>query len=97
MESSAQARETGMKRLAKYLTVGAILPLAMEPVLAPSAARENVKGTSLRLERSFSAPRQKVFRLWTDPQAVAKWFLPPETRTGRSCPRSTPAPEAVSA
>ena len=67
-----------MKRLAKYLTVGAILPLAMEPVLAPSAARENVKGTSLRLERSFSAPREKVFRLWTDPQAVAKWFLPPE-------------------
>jgi len=67
-----------MKRLAKYMVVGGILPFAMGAVLAPSSAQENVKEISLRLERSFAAPREKVFRLWTDPQAVAKWFLPPE-------------------
>jgi imidazolonepropionase-like amidohydrolase/uncharacterized protein YndB with AHSA1/START domain len=67
-----------MKRLAQYLVVGGILPFAMGPVLAPSSAQENVQGISLRLERTFAAPREKVFGLWTDPQAVAKWFLPPE-------------------
>src|SRR5215472_4152395 len=32
----------------------------------------------LRIEWRFGAPRDKVFGLWTDPQAVAKWFLPPD-------------------
>ncbi len=86
-----------MKRVAKYMVVGGILPFAMGVVLAPSSAQENVKEISLRLERSFAAPREKVFRLWTDPQAVAKWFLPPEMHTGRSRPPLKPAPEAVSA
>jgi len=35
-------------------------------------------GISLRLERTFAAPRDKVFGLWTDPKAVAQWFLPPD-------------------
>jgi imidazolonepropionase-like amidohydrolase/uncharacterized protein YndB with AHSA1/START domain len=67
-----------MKHLAKYVVAGGILLFAMGPVLPPSAAQENVKAISARLERTFSAPREKVFGLWTDPQAVAKWFLPPE-------------------
>jgi imidazolonepropionase-like amidohydrolase/uncharacterized protein YndB with AHSA1/START domain len=67
-----------MKRLGKWVTVGAISLFARNPVVAPSLAQESVTGISLRLERSFAAPRDKVFGLWTDPQAVAKWFLPPE-------------------
>jgi len=67
-----------MKHLAKYVVAGGILLFAMGLVLPPSVAQENVKGISSRLERTFSAPREKVFGLWTDPQAVAKWFLPAE-------------------
>jgi len=44
----------------------------------PSATQENPAKISLRVERSFAAPRDKVFGLWIDPQAVAKWFLPPD-------------------
>ena len=32
--------------------------------------------TSLRITRTFAAPREKVFQAWTDPQALAKWFAP---------------------
>lgn len=67
-----------MKRLRKYVAVGAILLFAMSPVFVASVAEENVMGTSLRLERTFAAPRDKVFGLWTDPKAVAQWFLPPD-------------------
>ena len=67
-----------MKGLGKYVTVGATSLFAMGPVFAPNLAQENVTGISLRLERSFAAPRDKVFGIWTDPQAVAKWFLPPD-------------------
>ena len=30
----------------------------------------------LRLERSFAAPRDAVFRAWTEPEALAKWWGP---------------------
>ena len=69
-----------MKRLAKYMVVGGILHFAIGPVFAPSVAQENVKGISLRLERTLAAPREKVFVLWTDPQAVAKCSSPPPGR-----------------
>jgi imidazolonepropionase-like amidohydrolase/uncharacterized protein YndB with AHSA1/START domain len=45
---------------------------------APGAAQKSTPSISLRIERSFAAPRDKVFGLWTDPNAVAQWFLPPE-------------------
>jgi len=32
--------------------------------------------TSLRITRTFAAPREKVFQAWTDPKALAKWFAP---------------------
>ena len=43
-----------------------------------SAAQDDAAKIPLRIERSFAAPRDKVFGLWTDPKAVAKWFLPPD-------------------
>src|SRR5262249_6981973 len=46
--------------------------------VAQGAGQENRAGISLRVERSFAAPREKAFGLWTDAQAVAQWFLPPE-------------------
>jgi NAD(P)-dependent dehydrogenase (short-subunit alcohol dehydrogenase family)/uncharacterized protein YndB with AHSA1/START domain len=30
---------------------------------------------SLRLERTFEAPRASVFHVWTDPEAIKKWFV----------------------
>lgn len=32
--------------------------------------------TTLRVARSFAAPREKVFRAWTDPEELKKWFGP---------------------
>ncbi len=32
--------------------------------------------TTLRVERTFAAPREKVFRAWTDPEELKKWFGP---------------------
>ncbi len=32
--------------------------------------------TSLRITRRLAAPRAKVFRTWTDPEALKRWFAP---------------------
>lgn len=56
----------------------AVLVFACAMSFARSVMREQKSDLTLRLERSFAAPRTEVFRLWTDPQAVVKWFLPPE-------------------
>ncbi len=32
--------------------------------------------TTLRVARTFAAPREKVFRAWTDPEELKKWFGP---------------------
>jgi uncharacterized protein YndB with AHSA1/START domain len=31
---------------------------------------------TLRIERTFAAPRDEVFRAWTDPAALAAWWWP---------------------
>ncbi len=31
---------------------------------------------SLRLTRTFQAPREKVFRAWTDPEVITQWWGP---------------------
>ena len=54
--------------------------------VAQGAGQESAPGISLRIERSFAAPRDKVFGLWTDPQAVAQWFLPPENARWTEAP-----------
>lgn len=33
---------------------------------------------TLCLKRTFNAPREKVFRAWTEPQALKRWFAPSE-------------------
>ena len=32
--------------------------------------------TTLNLRRTFKAPREKVFRAWTDPEELKKWWGP---------------------
>jgi uncharacterized protein YndB with AHSA1/START domain len=41
-----------------------------------SAVLESPSQTSLRLTRQFPQSREKVFRAWTDPQALKHWFAP---------------------
>ncbi len=37
--------------------------------------------TTLQLKRIFPAPREKVFRAWTDPKELKKWFAPTDEYT----------------
>jgi uncharacterized protein YndB with AHSA1/START domain len=37
--------------------------------------------TSLQVRRTFAAPREKVFRAWTDPKTLKQWFGPPGFET----------------
>src|SRR5258708_21880643 len=32
--------------------------------------------TVLRLQRTYPVPRDRVFRAWTDPEALERWFRP---------------------
>lgn len=53
---------------------------------APNRDQDRVQdrapAIALNLRRTFKAPRERVFRAWTDPEMLAKWWGP-ETR---SCP-----------
>ena len=33
----------------------------------------NVQSEQLRLERTFAAPREEVFRAWTEPEVLRRW------------------------
>ncbi len=33
---------------------------------------------SLEIRRTFEAPRERVYRAWTEPAALARWFAPSE-------------------
>jgi len=33
-------------------------------------------GTTLRVQRRFAAPRERVFEAWTDPELLVRWFTP---------------------
>jgi uncharacterized protein YndB with AHSA1/START domain len=41
-------------------------------MVGPKPSRE----ATLRLTRTFAAPRKKVFRAWTDPEELKKWWGP---------------------
>jgi uncharacterized protein YndB with AHSA1/START domain len=49
-------------------STGALVPAQVKAACDPTVNR-------LQVERAFDAPRQKVFRAWTDPQAIKKWFV----------------------
>lgn len=40
------------------------------------ASPQPTSETALRLSRSYPAPREEVYRAWTDPQALEHWFAP---------------------
>ena len=40
------------------------------------ASQRSSPATTLRLTRTFAAPRKKVFRAWTEPEALKKWWGP---------------------
>ena len=42
-------------------------------MVSPKPSTEN----TLNLRRIFKAPREKVFRAWTDPEELKKWWGPP--------------------
>ncbi|MEZ5330467.1 MAG: SRPBCC domain-containing protein [Thermoanaerobaculia bacterium] len=35
---------------------------------------------SVRIERTFDAPRELIWTMWTDPEAFARWYGPPGAR-----------------
>jgi imidazolonepropionase-like amidohydrolase/uncharacterized protein YndB with AHSA1/START domain len=61
-----------------HTAVWAISFFTTAPLFGQSAGQDDAAKIRLRIERSFAAPRGEVFGLWTDPKAVAKWFLPPD-------------------
>lgn len=40
------------------------------------ATKSSTKDTTLTLSRTFHAKREAVFKAWTDPQALMRWFAP---------------------
>ena len=67
-----------MKWLSIPVAACAISSFAAAPLFGRSAVQNDSTEISLRIEQNFAAPREKVFGLWTDSRAVAKWFLPPD-------------------
>jgi uncharacterized protein YndB with AHSA1/START domain len=75
-------------RLARLFSVAVFTifsTLGVQPAAAEPPARP--RKMSLRMERAFSAPREAVYGWWTDPHAVAKWFLSPEEARWRGFPK----------
>jgi imidazolonepropionase-like amidohydrolase/uncharacterized protein YndB with AHSA1/START domain len=76
----------GMRQVRIYVVAAAIAFCPAAPHFACGGEQEDTERIALRIERSFAAPRDKVFGLWTDPQAVAQWFLPPENARWTEAP-----------
>jgi len=47
---------------------------------------------SLRATRTFATPREKVFRAWTTPEAVKRWFIEPGDGRWTEEPQLDPRP-----
>lgn len=41
----------------------------------------SVEGRDLVLTRLIAAPPERVYRAWTDPEMIVKWFTPPPWKT----------------
>lgn len=48
------------------------------------AAAEPIAERELTLTRLIDAPREKVYRCWTEPALICKWFTPPPWKTIRA-------------
>ncbi|WP_238148192.1 SRPBCC domain-containing protein [Rothia halotolerans] len=49
-----------------------------------NTGRQGEQGLVIEIEREFAASRERVFRRWTDAEALARWFAPPGYVTLRS-------------
>lgn len=45
------------------------------------ANKTSTPDTALQLSRTFPVPREKVFRAWTDPKELMRWFAPSDDFT----------------
>src|SRR5262249_55622945 len=45
------------------------------------AIKPNTKDTTLTITRTFNAKPEAVFKPWTDPQALMRWFAPSDDFT----------------
>lgn len=43
------------------------------------ATAQPIPETALRITRTFRARRERVFRAWTEPEALKRWFAPDDT------------------
>ena len=50
---------------------------------------EAAAGGLVLITRIFEAPRERVFRAWTDPDQVAEWYGPEQMETPRESVAST--------
>src|SRR4051812_13276105 len=51
------------------------MPAKSDPARA-AASSAPATGTSIVFTRIFDAPRELVFKVWTDPQHIAQWWGP---------------------
>jgi uncharacterized protein YndB with AHSA1/START domain len=47
----------------------------------PSSADASVSSRELVLTRLINVPRDKLFRCWTEPALITRWFTPPPWKT----------------
>lgn len=58
--------------------------------MTSTAHRHHDRGLVIEIEQEFPATRERVFRRWTDADALARWFAPPGYATAHS--ESDPRP-----
>ncbi len=40
--------------------------------------KKGATGSTIKIEETFRAPREKVFKAWTTPESLKKWFMADE-------------------
>lgn len=53
----------------------------MPAYVSPAEPAPVAPTTALHLARRFAAPREEVFRAWTEPELVRQWLTPPGGRS----------------
>ncbi|RYD24482.1 MAG: polyketide cyclase, partial [Verrucomicrobiaceae bacterium] len=43
----------------------------------PDTENTTADSRELVITRHIAAPREKVYRAWTDPELIVQWFTPP--------------------